>query len=282
MLAHAMPGPVETAISRASDQTGVDAAFLLGEAQRESRFDPKALAPTSSASGLFQFIDQTWLATLKRHGSQFGYARYAGLIRQSPDGRYVTDDATARAAVMSLRLDPRAASLMAGEMAADHAAWLNQKMGRPPTAGELYAAHFLGREGAAQLVELATLSPGANASQVFPGSGQGQSEPVPQGRPTGQRGRALRRTHRAAPGLRRPRPRGDPDRSVPALRRGEASRANPRPSRGLHRRPGPPATSGEGTGDRAAGRRARRSGPIRCADAAGRNAVAAYLSARDE
>ncbi len=169
MLAHAMPGPVETAISRASDLTGVDAAFLLGEAQRESRFDPKALAPTSSASGLFQFIDQTWLATLKRHGSQFGYARYASLIRQSPDGRYVTDDATARAAVMSLRLDPRAASLMAGEMAADHAAWLNQKMGRPPTAGELYAAHFLGREGAAQLVELATLTPGADAAQAFPG-----------------------------------------------------------------------------------------------------------------
>src|ERR1700683_4973470 len=113
MMVHAMPGPVETAIARASDATGVDSSFLLGEAQRESRFDPKAAAGTSSASGLFQFIDQTWLATLKRHGAKYGYARYAALIDQTADGRYAAQDG-ARSAVMALRLDPRAASLMAG------------------------------------------------------------------------------------------------------------------------------------------------------------------------
>ncbi len=166
-MVHAMPGPVETAIARASDATGVDSAFLFGEAQRESRFDPKAAAGASSASGLFQFIDQTWLATLKRHGAKYGYARYAELISQTANGRYVAAG-EARAAVMALRLDPRAASLMAGEMASDHAVWLGARLGRSPTAGELYAAHFLGREGAAQLCELAALTPGADAAQTFP------------------------------------------------------------------------------------------------------------------
>ena len=123
---------------------------------------------SSSASGLYQFIDQTWLATLKRHGAKYGYARYADLIRQESDGRYAAAGADARAAVMALRLDPRAAALMAGEMASDHAQWLSARMGRPPTAGELYAAHFLGREGAALLVEMNALSPGADAAQLFP------------------------------------------------------------------------------------------------------------------
>ncbi len=168
MMVHAMPGTVETAIARASDLTGVDASFLLGEAQRESRFDPKARAPSSSASGLYQFIDQTWLATLKRHGAKYGYARYADLIRQEGDGRYAAVDTDARAAVMSLRLDPRAAALMAGEMATDHAQWLSARMGRAPTAGELYVAHFLGREGAAVLVEMNALSPNADAARIFP------------------------------------------------------------------------------------------------------------------
>ena len=59
----------------------------------------------------------------------------------------------ARKAVMDLRLDPHAASLMAGELVSDHASYLKGRVGRQPTAGELYAAHFLGPKGSAQLIE---------------------------------------------------------------------------------------------------------------------------------
>src|SRR5580698_1288266 len=54
-------GVVEAAIQRASNATGVDFSFLLGTAKRESGYNPGAHAPTSSAAGLFQFVEQAWL-----------------------------------------------------------------------------------------------------------------------------------------------------------------------------------------------------------------------------
>ncbi|MCX7676587.1 MAG: transglycosylase SLT domain-containing protein, partial [Alteraurantiacibacter sp.] len=58
----------EAAIARAAQATGTDFSYLLAQARIESGLNPAARARTSSASGLFQFIDQTWLATLDRHG----------------------------------------------------------------------------------------------------------------------------------------------------------------------------------------------------------------------
>ncbi|MGR4863271.1 transglycosylase SLT domain-containing protein [Caulobacter sp. LARHSG274] len=159
---------VESAIQRASSATGVDFTFLMGAAKRESGYNPNAQARTSSASGLFQFVDQTWLSTLKKHGAKYGYARYADLIQQGPDGKYRVAGDEARKAVLGLKLDPHAASLMAGELASDHASYLRGRVGRSPTAGELYAAHFLGPQGSARLIEAANAAPGASAAAMFP------------------------------------------------------------------------------------------------------------------
>lgn len=159
---------VESAIQRASSATGVDFTFLMGTAKRESGYNPAAKARTSSASGLFQFVDQTWLSTLKKHGAKYGYARYADLIQQGPDGRYRVAGDEARKTVLGLKLDPHAASLMAGELTSDHASYLRGRVGRSPTAGELYAAHFLGPQGSARLIEAVNASPGASAAALFP------------------------------------------------------------------------------------------------------------------
>jgi hypothetical protein len=159
---------VESAIQRASSATGVDFTFLMGTAKRESGYNPAAKARTSSASGLFQFVDQTWLSTLKKHGAKYGYARYADLIQQGPDGRYRVAGDEARKTVLGLKLDPHAASLMAGELTSDHASYLRGRVGRSPTAGELYAAHFLGPQGSARLIEAVNASPGASAAAMFP------------------------------------------------------------------------------------------------------------------
>jgi hypothetical protein len=168
MAVQGIRGIVEAAIERASQATGVDFGFLMKTAGRESSYNPRARASTSSAAGLFQFVDQTWLSTLKQHGAKHGYARYAELITRGSDGRYRVDGAEARRAVLDLKLDPQAASLMAGELASDHAAYLKGRTGRAPTAGELYAAHFLGPQGSARLINAAQTQPGASAAALFP------------------------------------------------------------------------------------------------------------------
>jgi hypothetical protein len=168
MAVQGIRGIVEAAIERASKATGVDFSFLMKTAGRESGMNPRARASTSSAAGLFQFVEQTWLSTLKQHGAKHGYARYAELISRGSDGRYRVDGGEARRAVMDLRLDPQAASLMAGELASGHAAYLRGRVGRDPTAGELYAAHFLGPLGSARLIEAVNSRPEAPAASIFP------------------------------------------------------------------------------------------------------------------
>lgn len=176
-------GVVEAAIQRASNATGVDFTYLMGAARRESGYNPGAKARTSSASGLFQFTDQTWLATLKQHGAKYGYARYAALIEQA-GGRYVVPGREARAAVMDLRLDAHASALMAGELAVDHAAYLRGRVGREPSAGELYAAHVLGSAGSAKLIDAVRVTPSAQAAALFPkAAGANRAIFFPGGRP---------------------------------------------------------------------------------------------------
>lgn len=169
MAVDGIRGVVEGAIQKASAATGVDFSFLLGTANRESGLRPTAKAPTSSAAGLFQFTEQTWLATLKKYGGKHGYARYADMIYAGADGRYrVAGGDDARKAVMDLRYDPRLSALMAGELTSDNAAYIRGRIGREPTSGELYAAHFLGPKGSAQLIQAASTSPGAIAANLFP------------------------------------------------------------------------------------------------------------------
>jgi hypothetical protein len=69
---------------------------------------------------------------------------------------------------MNLKLDPHAASLMAGELTSEHASYLRGRVGRDPTAGELYAAHFLGPQGSAKLIEAVRTNPRAEAADLFP------------------------------------------------------------------------------------------------------------------
>jgi hypothetical protein len=155
-------------IAQAAQSTGADFDFLVRTAARESNFDPSAKARTSSAAGLFQFIEQTWLAMVDRHGAKHGLGAEAELIERGADGRFTIADPAERQRVLDLRFDPEAASVMAGELASDNASVLRREIGREPSTGELYAAHFLGARGAAELITLASHQPGARADQAFP------------------------------------------------------------------------------------------------------------------
>jgi hypothetical protein len=159
---------VTGAIRHAARMTGANFQYLLATAQVESNFNPNAAPATSSARGLFQFIEQTWLATLKEQGGALGYARYADAIAQTPSGQYAVTDARLQDKILNLRSDPTANAVMAGAFTKTNAAKLTEALGRKPTEGELYIAHFLGPAGASKLIGLAAEAPRTRAAEVFP------------------------------------------------------------------------------------------------------------------
>jgi hypothetical protein len=166
---------VTGAIRRAAQLTGTSFHYLLATAQVESNFNPKASVSTSSARGLFQFIEQTWLSTIKDAGPALGYGQYADAIVRTPSGRMVVADADLRREILNLRHDAGANAAMAGAFTRSNAAKLNARLGRPPTEGELYMAHFLGPNGAAKLIAAAAADPQAKAADAFPHAARANS-----------------------------------------------------------------------------------------------------------
>src|SRR5258707_9723466 len=105
---------VTSAIRDAASATGTSFNYLLATAKIESDLNPSLTMKSSSAAGLFQFIDQTWLGTLKQAGPAFGYGNYANAITRNPNGHYTVDDPGMRREIMKLRNHPTANSGMAG------------------------------------------------------------------------------------------------------------------------------------------------------------------------
>ena len=166
--AAAPAGPVTDAIRRGAERTGTSFDYLVATAKRESALDPTAKASTSSAAGLFQFIEQTWLGVVKSDGDKAGIGSYAEAITARPDGTLGVGDAATRQAILKLREDPAVASVMAGALTRQNRDALASATGREPTSGELYAAHVLGARGAADLIRTARQSPGRTAALDFP------------------------------------------------------------------------------------------------------------------
>jgi hypothetical protein len=159
---------VGSAIARAAAATGVDFSYMLNQAKIESGLNPNARARTSSATGLYQFIDQTWLGTVKKHGTEHGLGWAADAIQQGSDGRYRVADPGMRQAVLDLRREPEAAASMAAEFASDNRDYLESRLGRPAEPVDLYLAHFLGAGGATKFLAAHDQSPDASAAAVLP------------------------------------------------------------------------------------------------------------------
>ena len=159
---------VQSAIAAAASRTGIDFGYLLGQAKLESGLNASARAGTSSASGLYQFIEQSWLAVVKQHGGEHGLGWAANNIQQLPNGRYTVGDASTRQAILGLRNDPTVASLMAAEHAGDNKAALEGALGRAATGADLYMAHFLGRAGATKFLRTMQSDPRASGADLFP------------------------------------------------------------------------------------------------------------------
>jgi hypothetical protein len=117
-------------------QGNSDNALLDKIAHIESGNNPSARSKTSSASGLYQFTDGTWNQLSKKHG------------------------------IKADKNDPEAQRHMAGLLLNENKESLSRTIGRAPTQGELYAAHFLGADGASKLIK--AKGSGEVAARLFP------------------------------------------------------------------------------------------------------------------
>ena len=155
-------------IKNAASATGASFEYLISAAKIESNLNPKAQASTSSARGLYQFIEQTWLGTVKEAGNAFGYGKYADAITKSDSGRYSVADSATRDEILKLRDDPALNAAMAGVLTQSNSFKLTGMIGRRPTDSELYMAHFMGVSGASKLINKAEDSPGLSGPAMFP------------------------------------------------------------------------------------------------------------------
>lgn len=161
------PISVEQAIASAARQTTVDFDFLIAQAQVESAMNPVARARTSSATGLYQFIESTWLETMERHGERFGLGNVSAQIGRTQGGTAFVSDPGTRQAILDLRNDPQIAALMAAGLAEDNRAHLAPILGRQPEHNELYLAHFLGAGGAGRFLSAMETNPNQSAADLF-------------------------------------------------------------------------------------------------------------------
>lgn len=151
-IAAQAPKAVVNAIKSASSKTGVDFSYLLQQAKAESAFKSDAKAKTSSASGLYQFIESTWMNMIEKYGDKHGI---------ETEGKNKKD-------ILAMRNDPEKAAAMAAEFAGENERFLNTHWGGEIGATERYFAHFMGAGGAAAFLNARDENGMKAAADIFP------------------------------------------------------------------------------------------------------------------
>lgn len=123
--------PLGTAMVIASDDSAVE-RLTDRIIHVESGGRARAKNPLSSATGLGQFIERTWIRMM--------YTYRADLVRT-----------LSRNELLALRYDPTISREMVRNLAREGEAYLRAR-GHQITAGRLYLCHFLGMEGAHQVL----------------------------------------------------------------------------------------------------------------------------------
>lgn len=141
-------GPVGEIIVGKANQYGVPPAIALGIAQIESGLNPNAKAGTSSAGGLFQFIDGT--------AAQYG---------------------------LSNKFDASANADAGARFTRDNMNRLRKTLGREPTPGEVYLAHFSGVGAAEDLGQAHANTP---TTEIFSAAAINANRSILEGKTAGQ------------------------------------------------------------------------------------------------
>ena len=154
-------------VQHAAARTGADPALLVAMAWRESRLDPQARSAQSSARGLMQFTESTWLETVRDHGARHGLAREAAALTiDRRTGVIGMSDGHALQRLLALRYDPDLAAALAGARLVAAREKLEQAIGREAGVVDLYAVHLLGVSGGRRFLARLNLDPGASAAEA--------------------------------------------------------------------------------------------------------------------
>ncbi len=190
---YAIEPRVLSGIQRASAATGMDFGFLMAQAAQESGFRSDARATTSSATGLYQFIESTWLGMVRDHGAKHGAGALAAQIGTGASGEPVVKDPAARARILALRDDPRLNAALGAEYARDNKVAIEAALGREAGPADLYLAHFLGAGGATQLLQAIQKNGSRPAADLLPAAAAANPSIFydPEGNP-----RSVREMHR--------------------------------------------------------------------------------------
>ncbi len=167
-LSRAADPTVLRSIRQASEATSADFGLLMAQAQRESGFRADAKSSTSSATGLFQFVDSTWLDMVHRFGDKYGVGDLAQQISETSSGKLAVANANTKQKILDLRQDPAISSLLAAEYAKQNQTEMEQSLGRPLSRGDIYMAHFLGAGGATQFLKALDSKGDTPAARLLP------------------------------------------------------------------------------------------------------------------
>lgn len=126
----------------------------------ESRGRLKAKAPSSSALGLFQFLNGTWIATAKKHRPDLCHGR-------------------SQQQLLALRVDGTVCIELGARFTEDNA----EGIGHGFTDGDLYLAHFLGLGAARKFFRAA---PGASAEALAGPAAVNANPTILRGKTAGQ------------------------------------------------------------------------------------------------
>ena len=157
-------------IRQASRATSIDFGTLMAQAKEESGFRVDAKSSTSSASGLFQFINSTWLGLVQRFGDKYGVGALAQQIATDAGGQATVADPALRERILALRKDPALSAALAAEYARANKGEIERALGRPAANADLYLAHFLGAAGATALLKAVAQNGDAVGAALLPGA----------------------------------------------------------------------------------------------------------------
>lgn len=155
------------AIVRASNAVGVDPVYMMALADKESSLRLESRAGTSSAEGLYQFINKTWLEVIRTFGPRHGLLEEAAAVEDGENGLHIADEAV-RERIMGLRHDPYIAAVMAAEMKKRDKTFIERQIGREMTRSEYYLAHFFGAHSAGKFLKILDEKPKSRAPKAFP------------------------------------------------------------------------------------------------------------------
>lgn len=130
---------VATMIGDIASAQGIDPDLMISTALMESSLNPNAKARTSSAKGLFQFLDGTWREMLGKFGNKLGIPQNAS------------------------QQDPVAATLLAGEYFRGNSKYLPENRKGPV---DLYMSHFMGPGGARKFLNALNQNPSKTGVSV--------------------------------------------------------------------------------------------------------------------